>query len=55
MVVFCQGMVVSTEKNRLGGGLISHTSAHESSATVAPFQAWLSLQSIIARGPKRPP
>ena len=29
----------------------SHTPAHESTATVAPFQAWRNLQCIIAEGP----
>jgi hypothetical protein len=31
----------------------SHISAHELTATVAPFQAWRNLQLIIARGPER--
>jgi len=31
----------------------SHISAHELTATVAPFRAWRSLQLIIARGPER--
>ncbi len=29
----------------------SHTSAHNFTATVAPFRAWRGLQQIIARGP----
>ena len=32
---------------------VSHTTAHESAATVAPFRAWRGLQRIIARGPTR--
>jgi hypothetical protein len=31
----------------------SHTTAHASAATVAPFRAWRGLQRIIARGPTR--
>ena len=31
----------------------SHTPAHESAATVAPFRAWRGSQRIIARGPIR--
>ena len=31
----------------------SHTAAHASAATVAPFRAWRGLQRIIARGPAR--
>ncbi|GGY40666.1 hypothetical protein GCM10011297_11990 [Bacterioplanes sanyensis] len=31
----------------------SHTPAHESTATVAPFRAWRGLQLIVARGPMR--
>ena len=31
----------------------SHTSAHESAATVAPFRAWRGLQPVVARGPER--
>jgi len=31
----------------------SHISAHELTATVAPFQAWRNLQIVIARGPER--
>ena len=30
----------------------SHTPAHESAATVAPFRAWRSSQLIVARGPE---
>jgi hypothetical protein len=40
---------------RNGSGPISHIPAHESIATVAPFRAWRSLQSIIAGGPIEPP
>jgi len=29
----------------------SHTPAHESTVTVAPFQAWRNSQCIIAEGP----
>ncbi len=36
------------------GGPISRISAHEITATVAPFRAWRSLQIIIARGPIGP-
>ncbi len=31
----------------------SHTTAHESAITVAPFRAWRGSQLIIARGPTR--
>ena len=31
--------------------LVSHTTAHESATTVAPFRAWRGLQRIAARGP----
>ena len=31
----------------------SHTPAHESAATVAPFRAWRSSQHAVARGPER--
>ena len=31
----------------------SHTPAHESAVTVAPFRAWRGSQPIIARGPTR--
>ncbi|CAI8892892.1 protein of unknown function [Methylococcus capsulatus] len=31
----------------------SHTPAHESAVTVAPFRAWRGSQRIIARGPMR--
>ena len=31
----------------------SHTPAHESAATVAPFRAWRSSQLAVARGPER--
>jgi hypothetical protein len=31
----------------------SHTTAHESTITVAPFRAWRDSQRIIARGPAR--
>ena len=34
-----------------GGSPTSHTPAHESTATVAPFRAWRGSLSIIARGP----
>jgi len=30
----------------------SHTSAHKSAVTVAPFRAWRSSQHIVARGPE---
>ncbi len=30
----------------------SHTPAHESAATVAPFRAWRSSQHVVARGPE---
>jgi len=35
-----------------GGGTSSHTPAHKSTATVAPFRAWRSSQFIIAGGPE---
>src|SRR5690625_2480349 len=34
-----------------GGGPVSHTPAHESAATAAPFRAWRGSLPIIARGP----
>jgi len=34
-----------------GGNPTSHIPAHELIATVAPFRAWRSSQSIVARGP----
>ena len=41
------------EKN--GDDPDSHTPAHESIATVAPFRAWPGSLSIVARGPPGPP
>jgi len=40
-------------KGKLVATLISHTPAHEFSATVAPFRAWRGLQMFIAGGPTR--
>lgn len=31
----------------------SHTTAHESAVTVAPFRAWRGSRLVIARGPAR--
>ena len=33
--------------------LASHTPAHNSTATVAPFQAWRNLQIVIAKEPTK--
>jgi len=33
--------------------LVSHTPAHNSTATVAPFQAWRNLQIVIAKEPTK--
>ena len=33
--------------------LASHTPAHNSTATVAPFRAWRSLQIVIAKEPTK--
>jgi hypothetical protein len=30
---------------------VSHTSAHNQTATVAPFRAWRGLQRAVAKGP----
>ena len=38
-----------------GDGLLSHTSAHDVLATVAPFRAWRGSRIAVARGPSRPP
>lgn len=42
--------VAGKGKGKLVATLISHTPAHEVSATVAPFRAWRSLQMFIAGG-----
>ncbi len=52
------GMVIETRqiiKEILSKDSASHTPAHESTATVAPFRAWRDSQSIIAGGPAEPP
>ena len=41
--------------NENGGDPSSHTSAHESIITVAPFRAWRGSLPIVARGPQGPP
>jgi len=38
-----------------GGDPTSHTPAHDTDATVAPFRAWRGLRLLIARGPAGPP
>ena len=38
-----------------GGGPTSHTPAHDTDATVAPFRAWRGLRLLVARGPAGPP
>ena len=43
----------NTTMGNNGGNPSSHTSAHESAATVAPFRAWRSSQPVVARGPER--
>ncbi len=39
----------------MGGSPTSHTPAHDTDATVAPFRAWRGLRPLVARGPAGPP
>jgi hypothetical protein len=40
-------------REELGGDLNQHTLAPDVPATVAPFQAWRSLQLVVTKGPKQ--
>jgi hypothetical protein len=40
-------------REELGGDLNQHTFAPDVPATVAPFQAWRSLQLVVTKGPKQ--
>jgi hypothetical protein len=48
-----KGGNTGTRKGIKVESLASHTPAHNSTATVAPFRAWRSLQIVIAKEPTK--